>query len=70
MNKTYTLAKFATSMRAASLMEDLTAAGIDASLNRPKWTDKKLPPPMVMVMIDVKDLDAARVVYDAFRGQR
>lgn len=60
------LAKFATTLRADSLLEDLDKAGIGASFLRPRWTEKRLPPPMVEVSVKDDDYDAAKQVLEAF----
>ena len=39
------LARFVTTMRAASLVEDLNGVGVEACTVQPKWTNRKLPPP-------------------------
>ena len=60
------IAKFATSMRAASLAEDLVKAGIKATIAQAKWTNKRLPPPRIEVSVDESDLEAAAVVLREF----
>ncbi len=64
--ETMILKTFATSMRAASLLDDLTAVKLAASLVQPKWTNKRLPPPKVEVWIKTSDEVAAKVVLDKF----
>ncbi len=54
-----TIKKFATTMRAASLVEDLAEAGIKATYTQPKWTNKRLPPPMAEVQVAEADKQAA-----------
>ena len=66
-NTVVTVATFAISMRAASLIEDLAAAGIKAVMAQPKWINKKLPPPRVEVWVAAKDADAAKVVVEQFK---
>lgn len=65
---THTLAKFATAMRASSLLEDLEAAGIGAVSVAPKWTNKKMPPPKAEVKIKPADIEAAGIVLAAFNS--
>jgi len=66
-NTAVTVATFATSMRAASLIEDLAAVGIKATSAQPKWTNKKLPPPRVEVRVATADTEAAKVVVEQFK---
>lgn len=64
-----TLASFATSMRATSLAEDLNTARIAAEIVKPKWINKRLPPPRVEVRIDEADADRAKPVLAAFNNE-
>jgi hypothetical protein len=61
-----TIAKFATGMRAASLVEDLAKAGIKAEKTQAKWTNKRLPPPRIEVSVEEKDQEAALAVLKTF----
>ena len=63
------LATFATGMRAASLIEDLAKAGIAANAVQPKWTNKKLPPPRVEILVTGTDFAAASSVLEAFKSK-
>lgn len=65
-----TLASFVTGMRAASLVEDLEKAGIKSQTFTPKWTNKKLPPPKVAVVVHSSDLKAAKVVLAKFNSYK
>lgn len=65
--QTQLLASFATRMRAESLFEDLCKAGIQATIVQPKWTNKRLPPPKVEVLVSEADYERALEVYKAFR---
>lgn len=67
-NLTETVATFATGMRAASLREDLTAAGIASIAVQPKWTNKRLPPPRVEVKVAAIDAARAKEVFKAFNS--
>lgn len=64
------LATFVTGMRASSLVEALAVAGIKASAVQPKWTNKKLPPPKIEVLVQDSDLETAKAVYAGFAGVR
>jgi len=59
------LATFRTSMRAASLMEDLAAAGIKTTLEKPKWRIKRLPPPPFEVVISEADWTKGAEILNA-----
>ncbi len=67
-NLTETVATFATGMRAASLREDLAAAGISSIAVQPKWTNKRLPPPRVEVKVAAIDAARAKEVLKAFNS--
>lgn len=64
-----TIAKFATGMRAASLVEDLQKAGISATKIQAKWTNKRLPPPRIEVQVAASDVEAAQAVVKQFNGE-
>lgn len=53
------LARFVTTMRAASLVQDLSGVGVEACTVQPKWTNRTLPPPPVEVMVASADFDKA-----------
>ena len=67
---TKTIATFATGMRAASLIEDLAKAGIEATKFQPKWTNKRLPPPRIEVKVAEADAAAASQVVAEFNRPR
>lgn len=61
-----TLKTFATGLRAASLVDDLKVAGINAAVLRnqaqlslTRWTNKRLPPPNVIVSVADVDFEKA-----------
>lgn len=64
------LATFATVMRAIDLSEDLHEAGILSEVTRPKWKNKRLPPPNVEVTVADADIEAARAVLARFNDHR
>ena len=64
------VAKFTTRLRANSLVEDLAAADIVAWVDTPQWVNRKLPPPQLRVLIDVKSKDRAAEVYAAFQDAK
>ena len=65
-----TIAKYALSLKAANLIEDLEKAGIGARYIQPKWTNKKLPPPKVEVQVKESDVAAAMIVLKEFEAKR
>lgn len=67
---TYTVSTFATGMRAASLIEDLTKAGIKAIAIQPKWTNKRLPPPRIEVKVAESDVPTAAKILAEFKNER
>jgi len=69
-NELQTIATFVTGMRAASLIEDLGKAGIIGQTFQPKWTNKRLPPPRIEVKVAESDVEAANVVFAAFKAVR
>jgi len=52
-----TLKRFATSLRASSLIDDLRTVGIEAHTVQAKWTNKKLPPPRIEVVVSAADAE-------------
>ncbi len=69
-NDKQTVAKFATGMRAASLVDALRAAGIVAVATQPKWTNKRFPPPRIAVTVASADFDRAGAVLAEFNAKR
>lgn len=67
---THQVATFVTGLRAASLVEDLKKAGIAATTVQPKWTNKRLPPPRIAVMVAPADADGAATVLAEFNRPR
>lgn len=65
-NRTHVIATFATGMRAASLVEHLAGKGIAAHAVHPKWTNKRLPPPRIEVLVAPEDVDAAKAAVIEF----
>lgn len=65
-----TIATFATMLRASSLCDDLmTECNILAFVERPKWSNKKLPPPNVQVQVNEMDADRATAFYAEWRNR-
>ena len=64
------VARFATSLRAASLAEELANAGIPASISQPRWTNKRLPPPKFEVEVAAADADRANAVLADFNAEK
>ncbi len=67
MTNIKTLATFATTLRASSLLEDLRKAGISATAERPKWVNKRRPPPNVIVSVEESDFERASEVLKGFK---
>ncbi len=61
-----TLKSFATGMRAFSLCTDLQDVGISAQIFKPKYVNKRLPPPKVEVQVDEAQWALAIQVLDTF----
>lgn len=71
MNETsfVVLKRFATSLRASSLIDDLRLVGIRASAVQSKWTNKKLPPPRIEVVVSAADAEArAEAIAEVLRA--
>lgn len=54
--------KFALSLRANSLVDHLKANSIESTVTRPKWTNKRLPPPKIEVTVDDEDYPEAKAL--------
>lgn len=60
------IAEFATGLRAASFTEALADRLIESSTVQPRWTNKRLPPPRIQVLVAETDVEAAKAVLAAF----
>lgn len=60
-----TIAKFATAIRAHSLLDYLTRAQVPAQVYQPRWTNRRLPPPKFEVRTPAAQVeDATRAMTE------